>query len=168
HALPDCADADRDVSKGATPPERGLVDACRAHRRLLPASARRPGSLTPARAAARALLREGLLRPRRPRAARAGRLGRDRPAGAALPIPGRRGGRARAVVPTSRGARLGAGGAAEHGRLARDQAPPRGGAAAGRHPALRGPPLAGEPERGLSDGPPARAGQDPPSSSELG
>src|SRR5207247_9606763 len=53
------------------------------------------------------------------------------------------------------------------GRLAADQAWPRGGAPAGRRPALRGPPLAREPERGLSDRSPARAGPDPSRSFEL-
>ena len=51
-----------------------------------------------------------------------------------------------------------AGGAAEHGRVARDPPPPRGGPALRRRPPLRRPPVAGQPERGLPDRAPARAG----------
>ena len=55
---------------------------------------------------------------------------------------------------------LGAGGAAEHGRVAVDPPPARGGRARRRQGPVRRPPLAGEPERGLPDRPPARAGPD--------
>ena len=47
------------------------------------------------------------------------------------PFPVERGGGARPALPEPRGGRLGAGGAAEHGRLARDPPPARGGAGAG-------------------------------------
>ena len=74
----------------------------------------------------------------------------------------------RAPSPTSSrstrpsGDRLGAGGAAQHGRLPLDS-PPAGGRAAPRRAApLRRPAVAGEPERGLPDGPPRRAGADRP------
>ena len=62
-----------------------------------------------------------------PRAALAGAARRGRPPRAALSVPGR-GGRASSSPRTrARGGRLGAGGAAEHGRLAGDPAPARGG-----------------------------------------
>ena len=67
---------------------------------------------------------------------------------------------ARALLPAARRSRLGAGGAAEHGRLARDPPPARGVAARGRATALRRPPLAREPFRGLPDRAPERAGPD--------
>ena len=70
----------------------------------------------------------------------------------------------RRLLPEPPGSDLGAGGAAEHGRVALDQAPPRGSAPEGRPASLRRPPLAGEPERGLPDGPPPRAGQNRPRS----
>ena len=64
-------------------------------------------------------------------------------------------------LPRARGDRLGAGGAAEHGRLALDPAPARRRrplelVRGGRH--LRRTLVAGLAERGLPDGPPARAG----------
>ena len=66
-----------------------------------------------------------------------------------------------ASYPSLAGGRLGAGGAAEHGRLAGDPPPARG---SGRRPSaeVRRPAVAGEPERGLSDVAPARAGADRP------
>ena len=70
------------------------------------------------RDAPRALLGQDLLRHRRPRGPRRRELGRGRAARAALPVPGRAGRRAHSRVPEPAGARLGAGGAAEHGRLA--------------------------------------------------
>ena len=84
-------------------------------------------------------------------------VGADR---AALSVPGRGLRRARALVPAARGGRLGPGGAAEHGRLARDPPPARGVAARRRSAPLRRPPLAREPVRGLPDRPPERAGPD--------
>ena len=63
---------------------------------------------------------------------------------------------------THRG-RVGPGGAAEHGRVARDPPPPRGGAPGGGRPALLRPALAREPERGLPDRAPrsSRTGSSP-------
>ena len=58
--------------------------------------------------------------------------------------------------------RVGAGGAAEHGRLAGDPAPAGGDEARGRAAPVRRPAVAREPERGLSDRAPPRAGQDRP------
>ena len=55
---------------------------------------------------------------------------------------------------------MGAGGAAEHGRVAPDQAPPRGGEARRRAAPLRGASVARKPERGLPDRAPARARPD--------
>ena len=57
---------------------------------------------------------------------------------------------------------LGAGGAAEHGRLARHPPPARGRAAGRGAASLRRPPVAREPERGLPDRARARAGPDRP------
>ena len=78
------------------------------------------------------------------------------------PVPGRAGGGADGVVPQSARARLGAGGAAEHGRLAHDPPPPRRSGSRRRAGSLRRTAVAGEPERGLSDRAPSRAGPDRP------
>ena len=78
---------------------------------------------------------------------------------AALPVPGRRGARADRVVPEARRGRLGAGGAAEHGRVADDPPPARGGGRRHARP-LRRPAVAREHGRGLPDRAPARAGPD--------
>ena len=95
----------------------------------LPAGARRrraPTTTTVVRA--RALLREGLLRHRRPRA-----RAPARPSVAVArleqlyPFPVDRARGALASYPRPRGGRLGAGGAAEHGGVALDPPPPRGG-----------------------------------------
>ena len=67
-----------------------------------------------------------------------------------------------ASLPEPPGDRVGAGGAAEHGSLADDPPPPRGGGAGRRPGALCRSPLAGEPERGLPDRAPPRAGPDRP------
>ena len=75
---------------------------------------------------ARALLREDLLRHRGTRGPRQGELGRRRAARAALSVPGRAGRRADRGLPEPAGARVGAGRAAEHGRLADDPSPPGG------------------------------------------
>src|SRR5581483_4956508 len=85
---------------------------------------------------------------------------RRRAARAALSVPGRAGEDAARWLPEPPRGRVGAGGAAEHGRVAGDPAPPRGGEA-GRRPApLRRPAVAGEPERGLPDRASAGAGPD--------
>ena len=112
--------------------------------------------------AARPLLREDLLRHRRARRPRARTRRRRRADRAALSVPGRAGGGAAARLPEPARGRLGAGGAAEHGRVAADPPPARGGEARRRAAPLRRPPVACEPERGLSDRAPARAGPDRP------
>ncbi len=67
-----------------------------------------------------------------------------------------------ACVPESARARVGAGRAAEHGRLADDPSPPGGCRARRSRGPVRRPSLAGEPERGLSHSAPPRAGPDRP------
>ncbi len=117
---------------------------------------------------ARPVERQGLLRHRRPRAPSRRPRRRRRPGRAALPVPGRGGRRARPALQRAAGDRLGPGGAAEHGRLADEPPPPRGGRRRRRRlRPLRRPPLARKPERGLPDGPPARAGPDRPRSPDL-
>src|SRR5207244_263787 len=150
----------RDDAEGPAAAAAGVVVARGALRGCVPAARRRPARGARAGPPARPVLGEDLLRHRRPRGAGGGRGGRRRAARAALPVPGRAGRGAPAVVPRARGGRLGAGGAAEHGRLARDPPPARGGAAEVGAPRLRRPSVAREPERGLPDGPPARAGPD--------
>ena len=80
------------------------------------------------------------------------------------PFPLDAGPRPRRRLPEPPGDRVGAGGAAEHGRVAFDPPSPRGGGRElPRRPGeLHRPSLACEPERGLSDAPPARAGPDRP------
>src|SRR5207342_419045 len=101
--------------EGTAAVEGGVVVAGGPDGGLVPAGAARPGRVTRARATADPLLGEDLLRPGRARAAAPGRLGRDRTSRAALPVPGRGGRRAHALVPGARRGRVGAGGAAEHG-----------------------------------------------------
>ena len=107
--------------------------------------------------AAHPLHRQGLLRHRRARASERRLRSGGRQDRAALSVPSRRGCLAGRLL--SRGARdrLGTGRASEHGCVALDQAPARGGrAACGRllSRALRRPHVASEHERGLSDAPP--------------
>ena len=78
------------------------------------------------------------------------------------PFPTERAQAVFARLPEPARGRVGAGGAAEHGRLARDPAPARGDEARGRAAPLRRPAVAREPERGLSDRAPPRAGPDRP------
>src|SRR5207302_8411302 len=87
---------------------------------------------------------------------------RDRADRAALSVSGRGEGRGRRVLPQAGRGGVGAGGAPEHGPVAGDQAPLGGKAARGRPASLRRPLLAREPERGLPDRTPARAGPDRP------
>ena len=88
------------------------------------------------------------------------RLGGDRPRRAALPVREGPDPRADRRLSEPEGDRLGAGGAAEHGRLEGDDAAHAGaGAGAGGVP-LRGPPPARQPRRGLPGRPPLRAGAD--------
>ena len=84
---------------------------------------------------ARAHVRQALLRHRRQRAQGPGAEHRRRPHRAAVSVPGRSGSEARRVVPVAPRGRLGAGGAAEHGRLAGDPPPARG---SGRRPPAAG------------------------------
>ena len=113
----------------------------------------------------RLLHRQALLRHRRPRVT-AGCERRRRCADrAALPVSGRRSCQRRAGVRRAEGDRLGAGGAPEHGCVARDPSSSRGrGVGRRRAGAVRRAPLAREPERGLPDRTPARAGPDRPRS----
>ena len=116
------------------------------------------------RAPARPHDREALLRRRRARGPRVGRQRRGRAHRVPVPVPARAGARPRRRLPEPPGDRVGAGGAAEHGRLAFDPPSPRGGGRElrGRPGELHRPSLAREPERGLPDAPPARAGPDRP------
>ena len=110
----------------------------------------------------RALLRQALLRHRRPRGPRQVDIRRGCAARAALPVSGRAGRRAHGGLPEPAGDRVGPGGAAEHGSLANDPSPPRGGGARRRPGALRRSALARQSERGLPDRASPRAGQDRP------
>ncbi len=119
------------------------------------------GSRSWRRPPARALQRQGLLRHRGPRRAATGDRRRGGQARAALPVPGRGCRRARLLLPGSPGDRLGPGGAAEHGRVAVDPAPPRRrrtGELPGLRCHVRGQAVACRPQRGLPDRAPARTG----------
>ena len=138
--------------------------------RLVPARARRQGLGPQHDPAARSLQREDLLRHRRPRHPRPRHHRGDRADRAPVPVPGRAGGAARGVVPGAARDRVGAGGAAEHGPLALDPPPARGGGgqrAARRARPLRRPAVAREPERGLPDPAPEHAGPDRPRGARL-
>ena len=159
---PNAQAADRHDPEGAAPAQGGLVLPGRSGSRPLRARARRSVSRgSRSRDEARPDCREALLRHRRERAQSAGARHRRRTHRAAVSVPGRAGRPARRVVPVTPGGRLGAGGAAEHGRLEGDPPPARG---SGHRPSaeVRRPALAGEPERGVSDVPPACAGADRP------
>ena len=153
--------ADRDDSQRAPAAEAGVVDAHGARRRILQAGDRRPGGGERGCQATRRLLGQGLLRHRRARgeAGRGPRRGRaDR---AALSVPGRGLHRTTRALPERPRGGLGAGGAPEHGRLADDPPPARGATPGARDSArLRGPAVARQSERGVSDRAPARAGPD--------
>ena len=82
-------------------------------------------------------------------------IARDR---AALSVPGRAEGRARRLVPEAGRGRLGAGGAPEHGAVARDPSPPGGEPARGVTLRYVGRPWRASPSEGLPDRTPARAG----------
>src|SRR5581483_7430809 len=82
----------------------------------------------------------------------------SRAARAALSVPDQGGGGAAARLPEPARARLGAGGAAEHGTVPRHSPPSRGGEAGRRAARVRGAAVAREPERGLSHRASARAG----------
>ena len=88
-----------------------------------------PGADRDRSAPARPLLGQGLLRHRRARAARRRRESRRRPSRAAVSRSRGRARGARRLLPRAGRGRLGPGGAAEHGRVALDPAPARGGAA---------------------------------------
>ncbi len=166
----DRAPARRHDAEGPPPPEAGDVDGRRPRARLVPARARRAEGRPRLDPAPDPVQREDLLRHRRSRAPRPlGDRGRraDR---AAVPVPRRSRRPARRLVPRAPGDRVGPGGAAEHGRLALDPPPPRGGRRARaprRERPVRGSPVAREPERGLPDAPPPRAGPDRPRGARL-
>ncbi len=87
----------------------------------------RPGSQGPGRAPG-AVQRQGVLRPRRAREAGAGRVGGDRAGRASLSLRPGSAVRADRQLPEPEAARLGPGGAEEHGRLERHVAAPPGAA----------------------------------------
>src|SRR6185295_8715728 len=106
-------------------------------------------------------------RPGGARASQERRPRRDRADRAAVSIPGRAEGCGRRLLPEARRGRLGAGGAPEHGPVAGDPSPPGGKPARGGQAPLHRPSLAREPQRGLPDRTPARAGPDRPRSARL-
>ncbi len=154
-----------DAEEPAPPPE-GRVDAGRTRGRDFPSGARRPGvpvGRHVCRATRRDHERQARIRP--PRGAGEGgeRRRRDRPAGGALPVPGPRPGESPFGLPAGCGARLVAGGAPQHGRLAlRARAVPRR-QRRGRRPRqttpLHRPPRAREPRPRLPRRLPDRAGR---------
>ena len=163
----DRAPARRHDAEGPAPAQPGDVDARRARARLVPAGARRRRRPTARTVrAARPVQRQDLLRHRRPRAARrARRTSRSRGSSSCTRSRSSRSARLVGVVSRPARDRVGAGGAAEHGRLALDPPPPRGGGGAGAAASTASSTsaaLAREPERGLPDAPPARAGPDRP------
>ena len=87
---------------------------------------------------------------------------RRRATRAALPVPGRVGRGAHSGLPERAGDCVGPGGAAEHGSLADDPSPPRGGRARRCPGSVCRSPLARQPERGLPDRASPRAGPDRP------
>ena len=102
------------------------LDARGPDRGRVPLHPRRPeGRRAPREGRApRPLHRQDLLRHRRPRAPRDRRERRDRPGRAALPVRQGTARRADRRLPEPEGDRLGPGGAAQHGRLEGDVAPP--------------------------------------------
>ncbi len=154
-AQPERAAADRDDAEGAAPDEGGRVEPRRADRGTVPPGARRSEGRPRAGASPRRLLREALLR--HPRRRRAIPRDRGRAARAAVSVPGRRVRRADQRLPGARGARLGTGGAAEHGRLPRHAS---SAGAGGRSAPLHRAPVAREHERGLPDDARSRTGAD--------
>ena len=133
--------------KGLLRLDRASATARRADRRPVPLHPRRPrrGRAPREGGAAGALHRQGLLGHRRQRAARGGRERGDRPGRAALPVRQGTAERADRLLPQPEGDRLGAGGAAQHGLLEGDVAPPPRPDARGRRARLRRPPDPGQP-----------------------
>ena len=128
-ARPERAAARRDDAEGAAPAEGRRIDARRPRPRGGSSSCSTPTRLRQGgRAAARALHREDLLRHRRPRGSRDAD---DCLAIARIeqlyPFPVDAAHELIASYPHARRGRLGAGGAAEHGRVADDPPPARGG-----------------------------------------
>ncbi len=161
-ADPQAAPADRLHAQGAAAPRPRLRHGRPADRRPVPFHPRRPDGGRAARAgrAPGPLHGQGLLGHRRQRAPRRGRERRDRPGRDALPVRQAAAERADRRLPEPEGNRLDAGGAAQHGRLEGDVAPPARPAARGRRARLRRPSDAGQPGRGLLGRPCARAGAD--------
>ncbi len=122
--------ARRDDSEGPASPAPGDVDDRGPVRRLVRGGDRRSGARGPSRhPSSRPLQREDLLRRHGPRAAERGPTAADRARRAPLPVPGRRSRARRRVVSRAPRDRVGAGGTAEHGRLAVIAPPARGGGA---------------------------------------
>ena len=126
------------------------LDARRARARRVPARDRRRRRGQARRPAARALHRArstttSSATRRAPSAARR----RRRAPRAALSVPDRGGARADCALPVPARGRLGAGGAAEHGRLALDPAPARGGAPDGVPLRYLGRPWRASPRRAI-------------------
>src|SRR5262249_43219662 len=156
-----------DDAQGAPSAEAGSILARRHRGGRLPPGTRRSVGRQGRGPPTRALLLEDLLRPGRPRAARRRPARRDRADRAALPVSRRGEGRARRLLPEPLGGHLGAGGTPEHGSVAGHPAPPRGEPAPRRGAPLHRPSLAREPQRGLPDSTPTRAGSDRPRGPEL-
>ena len=117
--------ADRDDAEGPSAPEAGVVDAGGSLDRLVPSCDPRSGP----RGRRRAGSCSAAARCTTTSSATSERARRDRrrrgAARAAVPVPGRRRCRADQRPTTTRGDRLGSGGAPEHGSVAFDQASPR-------------------------------------------
>ena len=105
--------------------------------------------------------RQDLLRPHRPTHARGRRTGRRRPRRAALPLPAGRDPRARRVLPEPARGRLGAGGAAQHGRARAHVTAPDADPARAPRVRLHRPARARQPGRGLPGRAHQRAEPDP-------
>ncbi len=125
-------------------------------RRPVPAGLRRPAGRRRPRPdhPPDPLLGQGLPRARRPPPARGAPRAGDRPPGDAVPVPGGAARRAGGLVPRARIGVLGPGGAPQHGRLGLRATPDRAPAARRRVARVRGTRAPGEPQRGLSPGPP--------------
>ena len=157
----DRAAAHRDDAEGPAAAEAGGSTLDDLARGRVPAGDRRRARRPRAGHAARALLREGLLRHRRPRGPR----GRDatspsRGSSSSIRSRSRRPGGALRGYPNLREVVWAQEEPQNMGAWRAIRPPARGGEAGRRAAALRRPPVAREPERGLPDRAPARAGPD--------
>src|SRR5207247_4253655 len=142
-------------------PAASGVTARRADDGPLSAGARRPrGRRAARRDAARAVQRQGVLRPAAVAAARAGPARGDRPGGAAVSVPHQRDRRADQALSQGRGDRLGAGGAAQHGAPEVHEAAAARARGARRRGARHRPARALESRRGVPRRARRRAGAD--------